>query len=91
MAVALINAQAYIYAEMAVPVATRPATARCSTRVTGTMVAHARGRPRVHGVAAFRYLGGRTADREIVAANAVFWYFLAAAFSAVWLIVYVTK
>ena len=43
------------------------------------------------GVAAFRFLGGRTADRELVAAHALFWYVLAAVFSAVWLIVYVTK
>ena len=42
-------------------------------------------------VTAFRYLGGRTADREIVAAHALYWYVLAAVFSAVWLIVYVTK
>ena len=32
-----------------------------------------------------------TADQEIVAAHALYWYVLAAAFSAVWLIVYVTK
>ena len=43
------------------------------------------------GVAAFRFLGGRMADREIVAAHALFWYVLAAVFSAVWLIVYVTQ
>jgi heme/copper-type cytochrome/quinol oxidase subunit 3 len=42
-------------------------------------------------VAAFRFLGGRLADREIVSALAMFWYFMAAVFSAVWLIVYVTK
>ena len=42
-------------------------------------------------IAAFRFLGGRTDDREIVAAHALFWYVLAAVFSAVWLIVYVTK
>ena len=43
------------------------------------------------GVAAFRFLGGRSDDREIVAAHALYWYVLAAVFSAVWLIVYVTK
>ena len=42
-------------------------------------------------IAAFRFLGGRTADREIVAAHALYWYVLATAFSAIWLIVYVTK
>ena len=43
------------------------------------------------GVAAFRFLGGRMHDREVVAALALYWYVLAVAFSAVWLIVYVTK
>ena len=42
-------------------------------------------------VAAFRFLGGRMADREVVAAHALYWYVLAVVFSAVWLIVYVTK
>ena len=31
------------------------------------------------------------ADREIVAAHALFWYVLATVFTAVWLIVYVGK
>jgi heme/copper-type cytochrome/quinol oxidase subunit 3 len=43
------------------------------------------------GVTAFRFLGGRTTDRELVAAHALYWYVLAAVFSAIWLIVYVTK
>ncbi len=33
----------------------------------------------------------RVDDREIVAAHALYWYVVAAVFSAVWLIVYVTK
>ena len=41
--------------------------------------------------AAFRFLGGRTNDREIVSAHAIYWYFLAAAFSMLWFVVYVTK
>jgi heme/copper-type cytochrome/quinol oxidase subunit 3 len=42
-------------------------------------------------VTAFRLLGGRESDQEIVAAHALYWYVLTAAFSAVWLIVYVSK
>jgi hypothetical protein len=42
-------------------------------------------------VAAFRYLGGRTSDREIVTAHAIYWYFIAAAFAMLWFVVYVTK
>jgi len=42
-------------------------------------------------VCLFRYLVGRSNDSEIVSAHALFWYVLAAVFSAIWLIVYVTK
>ena len=42
-------------------------------------------------ITAFRFLGGRMDDRELVAAHALYWYVLAVAFSAVWLVVYVTK
>ena len=53
--------------------------------VTGTMMALFVIGLVFTGVAAFRFLGGRSADREIVAAHALYWYVLAAAFSAVWL------
>jgi len=33
-------------------------------------------------ITAFRYLGGRTSDREIVSAHALYWYFLGALFFA---------
>ncbi len=42
-------------------------------------------------VTAFRYMGGRTTDREIVSAHALYWYFLSALFFALWFVVYVTK
>ena len=42
-------------------------------------------------ITAFRYLGGRTSDREIVSAHALYWYFLSAVFFALWFVVYVTK
>ena len=42
-------------------------------------------------VTAFRYLGGRTTDREIVSAHAMYWYFLSAVFAVLWFVVYVTK
>lgn len=41
--------------------------------------------------AAFRVLGGRSRDREVVVAHALYWYFLTAAYVAVWFVVYVTK
>jgi heme/copper-type cytochrome/quinol oxidase subunit 3 len=59
--------------------------------ITGTMVALFIAGLGFTAVAAFRFLGGRASDRELVAAHALYWYVLAAVFSAVWLIVYVTK
>ena len=40
---------------------------------------------------AFRYLGGRSREVSVVSANALYWYFLAAAYAAVWFVVYVQK
>ena len=42
-------------------------------------------------VAAFRYLGGRSKDVELLSAHALYWYFLTVAFCPVWFIVYVQK
>jgi heme/copper-type cytochrome/quinol oxidase subunit 3 len=89
--VAIINAQAFVYSQMGLPVADESGYGAMFYAVTGTMVALLVAGLVFTGVSAFRFLGGRVMDREIVAAHALFWYVLAAAFSAVWLIVYVTK
>jgi heme/copper-type cytochrome/quinol oxidase subunit 3 len=90
MAIAIINAQAYVWSQIDLPIADS-GYAGMFYAITGTMVALFVTGIVFTGVAAFRFLGGRTDDREIVAANALYWYILAAAFTAVWLIVYVTK
>ena len=69
----------------------RPATPGCSTRSPAWCWRCSSSASCSPAIAAFRFLGGRTDDREIVAAHALYWYVLAAVFSAVWLIVYVTK
>jgi heme/copper-type cytochrome/quinol oxidase subunit 3 len=91
MAIAFINAQAYVYGQMALPIADETGYAGMFYAVTGTILALFIIGLVFTAVAAFRFLGGRLADREIVSALAMFWYFMAAVFSAVWLIVYVTK
>jgi cytochrome c oxidase subunit 3 len=91
MTVALINAQAYVYTQMGVTVMDETGYGAMFYAVTGTVVALFVIGLAFTGIAAFRFLGGRAADREIVAALALYWYVLAAVFSAVWLIVYVTK
>ena len=91
MTVALINAQAFVYVQMGLPAADETGYGAMFYAVTGTVIALFIVAMGFTGVAAFRFLGGRMADREIVAAHALFWYVLATAFSAVWLIVYVGK
>jgi heme/copper-type cytochrome/quinol oxidase subunit 3 len=90
MAIAIINAQAYVYNQMEMPIADS-GYAGMFYAVTGTMTALFVVGLVFTGVAGFRFLGGRMQDREIVAAHALYWYVLATAFSAMWLIVYVTK
>ena len=93
LGLAVINAQAYIYARMKLPVGGTEPTAFNSMfyAVTGTFVALMIIGIGFSAITAFRYMGGRTTDREIVSAHALYWYFLGAVFFALWLVVYVTK
>jgi cytochrome c oxidase subunit 3 len=90
MAIAVINAQAYIYNQMELPIA-ETGYAGMFYAITGTMTALFIVGLVFTGISAFRFLGGRMSDREVVAAHALYWYVLAITFSAMWLIVYVTK
>lgn len=87
---ASINAQAYIYNRMDLAVADS-GYAPMFFAVTGAMTALLIIGVVFTGVAAFRILGGRQSDTELVSSQALYWYVIAAIFSAVWLIVYVTK
>ncbi|HEX3087172.1 MAG TPA: hypothetical protein VHQ23_00845 [Ilumatobacteraceae bacterium] len=90
---AIINAQAYIYARMKMPITGKSATAfnPMFYAITGTFVLLLVFGIGFSVITAFRYLGGRTSDREIVSAHALYWYFLGALFFALWFVVYVTK
>ena len=90
LALAVINAQAYIWNQIELPIADGGYPGMFYA-LTGTMTALLVIGLFFTAVTAFRYLGGRRTDREIVAAHALYWYVLAAAFSAVWFVVYVTK
>jgi cytochrome c oxidase subunit III len=87
---AIVNAQAYVYNRMALPAADST-YASLFYAVTGTMTALVVVGLVFTAVTAFRLLGGRESDQEIVAAHALYWYVLTAAFCALWLIVYVSK
>jgi heme/copper-type cytochrome/quinol oxidase subunit 3 len=42
-------------------------------------------------VTAFRFIGGRSGDQEILVSHAIYWYAMSAIFAAIWLLVYVIK
>ncbi|HEX9258441.1 MAG TPA: cytochrome c oxidase subunit 3 [Acidimicrobiales bacterium] len=89
---ALINAQAYIWVEMELPLA----DAQFNTlfyAVTGTFVALVIAAIVMAAITAFRSLAGRysTKDTEGIAANALAWHLLTVAFAAIWFVVYVIK
>lgn len=89
-ALAIINAQAFVYAQMEMTV-TEGGYPGMFYAVTGTTLALFVAGLVFTAIAAFRILGGRTRDQQLVAAHALFWYVMAVVFSAVWLVVYVTK
>jgi len=91
--IAIVNAQAYIYARMEMPISGENATAFNAMfyAVTGTFLLLLVLGIGFSVITAFRYLGGRTSDREIVSAHALYWYFLGTLFFALWFVVYVTK
>jgi len=91
LGLAVINAQAFVWNQIELPIAEEGGYAGMFYAVTGTMTALLIVGVVFTGVTAFRYLGGRTTDREIVAAHALYWYVLTVAFGAVWFVVYVTK
>jgi cytochrome c oxidase subunit III len=90
LGLAVINAQAYIWNQIELPMADGGYPGMFYA-VTGTMTALLVVGVVFTAVTAFRFLGGRRTDREIVAAHALYWYVLALAFGAVWFAVYVTK
>jgi cytochrome c oxidase subunit 3 len=90
IAVAIINGQAFVYRQMALGV--RDGTYQTFFyALTGTFVALMIAGVVFTFVTAFRFLAGRSRDREIVSAHAMFWYFTGAVYSILWFVVYVTK
>lgn len=90
MGIAFINAQAFAYSQMGVGIRDDYYGALFYA-VTGTMLAIVVAGLVFTAVAAFRALGGRLQETEVLTAHALYWYFAAIAYSAVWFVVYVTK
>jgi heme/copper-type cytochrome/quinol oxidase subunit 3 len=90
---AALNSQAYTWSQMGVGINDAGAFGPVFYAVTGSFAA-ALVIGIIHtAVTAFRSLGGRysAADTEGLASHALVWYFLVAAYSALWLVVYVNK
>ena len=90
LAIAFVNAQAFVYVEMGVAISENYYGA-LFYGITGAMLALVVAGMVYSVVAAFRALGGRLGETEVLTAHALYWYFIAIAYSAVWFVVYVTK
>ena len=88
-AVMVINAQAFIYAQMGVGIGDGTYGAMFYG-ITGMFMALMIIGVIFSAVTAFRYIGGRS-DAEIVAAHAIYWYTMSAIFAGIWFFVYITK
>jgi heme/copper-type cytochrome/quinol oxidase subunit 3 len=90
LGIAYVNAQAFVYTQMEMPLA-GSGYATMFYAITGTMVAMVVAGLVYTVVAMFRSLGGRDREFEVISAHAMYWYFIAAAYAAMWFLVYVTK
>jgi heme/copper-type cytochrome/quinol oxidase subunit 3 len=90
LGLAALNAQIFIWTQMGVG-ARDGAFHSMFYALTGTMAFLVIAGLVYTVVAAFRYLGRGNSDVAIVSANALYWYFLTAAFTALWFVVYVQK
>jgi heme/copper-type cytochrome/quinol oxidase subunit 3 len=87
---AIINAQVFVYTEIELGI-TNGTYETFFYAITGSFLVLMFAGVIVTLVTAFRFLGGRTRDREIVSAHAMYWYALGAVYAALWFVVYVTK
>ncbi|MFM9112330.1 MAG: cytochrome c oxidase subunit 3 [Actinomycetota bacterium] len=90
LGVAAINGQVAVYVQMGIGIMDGPYQTMFYA-VTGTMLFLL-----VTGLAfsvatMFRVYAGRVRDYQVVSAHALYWYFLATAFLAMWFVVYVQK
>lgn len=88
--VAIVNGQAFVYRQMGMGIADGTYQVMFYA-ITGLFVALTIAGIVFTIVTAFRYLGGRTSEQEIVSAHAMYWYALSAIYCALWFWVFVTK
>jgi cytochrome c oxidase subunit 3 len=86
----VINAQAFVYTQMGLGIADGTYAAMFYA-ITGFFMLLMIAGLLFTTVTAFRFIGGRTADRELLVAHALFWYAMSAIYAGIWFLVYVTK
>lgn len=90
LGLAMLNSQAYTWGKIELPVQGETSYNSMFYAFTGTVFALIIVGLIYVAVAGFRFLGGRT-DTATVVGMAVYWYFLFAAVTTMWFVVYVTK
>ena len=90
MAIATINAQALIYKRMAMSLRGGTFEVLFYT-ITGAFMVCLIGALVYTLTTAFRYLGGRNKDHDVVISLATYWYVITTVFAVIWLVIYVTK
>jgi cytochrome c oxidase subunit 3 len=90
VALLVVNAQAFVYTQM--ELGGRDGTyAAMFYAITGFFMFLMIAGLLFTTVVAFRFIGGRNADRELLAAHALYWYAMAVVYAGIWFLVYVTK
>ena len=90
LAAAFLNAQAFTWSQMGVEIQDEGYGALFYA-MTGALFAIGVVGLLYTVIAAFRALAGNLANTDVLTAHALFWYWAAAAYSAIWFVVYVTK
>lgn len=90
MGVALVNALVAVYPEMEIVLTDGPYQTMFYA-ITGTLIALVAVGMAFSLAALFRSAGGRASNTDLMSAHALYWYFLAAAYTAVWFVVFVQK
>lgn len=90
LGLAIVNAQIAVYGQMNIGIADGVYQMMFYS-VTGVMLLMVAAGMAFSLVTLFRSVGGRSDDGQIVSAHALYWYFIAAAFVAMWFVVYVQK
>ena len=90
LGVALLNSLVAIYPQIEVGLADG-AFETLFYAITGTVIALVVGGIAFTLAALFKSIGGRSANTDLMNAHALYWYFLSAAYTAVWFVVFVQK